>query len=168
MRKLVLTTAAGPVIHELNDNTITLGRSPENTIQLDDPSVSGRHARLELAGEDYTLIDLDSTNGIRVNGQPIKNAILRAGDRIRFGKLEACFECETGAAQPPLPVVANLEAKPAENSARPADFGNASPFPRRSAQRDAVRTILLAAAALAFLAFLASMFALAQMQPPVL
>jgi hypothetical protein len=53
-------------------------------------------------------------------------------------------------------------------SARPADFANASPFPRRKEQRDPVRTAIYAAVGIAVLAFLGSMIALALMQPPVL
>ncbi len=168
MRKLTITTGSGPVTHELAEDVITLGRSPENMIHLDDPSVSGRHAQLELVGEDYQLKDLNSTNGTRVGGQPITSVILKPGDRVRFGKVEARFESESGTAAQPLPALAGEEAKPAEVSARPADFANASPFPRRSAKRDSVRTAIFAAAALAVLAFLASMIALLTMQPPSL
>ena len=167
MRKLMITTGTGTVTHELTDDAITLGRSPENLIQIDDPSVSGRHARFELVGEDYHLKDLESTNGTRVNGQPIQSILLRQGDRIRFGKVESRFEDESGTAAQPLPVLPAIDAKPADVSARPADFANASPFQRRKAQSDPVRTAIYAAAAIALLAFLASMLALVQMQPPV-
>ncbi len=168
MRKLTLTTASGAFAHELAENAITLGRSPENMIQIDDSSVSGRHARFDLVGDDYHLKDLESTNGTRVNGQPIQSILLRAGDRIRFGKVEACFECESGTAPQPLPVLPAHEAKPAQASLRPPDFANASPFPRRETQSDPTRTAIYIAIGLAALAFLASMFALARMQPPTL
>ncbi len=167
MRKLMVTTGAGTVAHELAEDAITIGRSPENLIQIDDPSVSGKHARLEMVGEDYHLKDLESTNGTRVNGQPIQSILLRAGDRIRFGKVESCFECESGTVAQPVPVLPASDAKPAEVSARPADFANASPFQRRRAQADPVRTAIFAAAAIAILAFLGTMFALGLMQPPV-
>lgn len=167
MRKLMITTASGTVTHELAEDVITVGRSPENAIQIDDPSVSGRHARLEMVDGEYHLKDLESTNGTRVNGQPIQSILLRQGDRIRVGKVEACFECESGTAAQPVPVLPATDAKPAEVSARPADFANASPFPRRRAQADPVRTAVFAVAALAIVAFLGSMIALGLMQPPV-
>jgi pSer/pThr/pTyr-binding forkhead associated (FHA) protein len=166
MVKLTVTAPGGNVAHELTEASITLGRSPENLIVIDDPSVSSRHAQLQLAGEDYQLKDLDSTNGTRVNGQVITTVTLRGGDRIRFGKVEACFECEQASAAQPLPVLAEVEAKVAEVSARPADFANASPFPGRKSQRDPMRLAIFAAVAVAFLAFLGSMVALLQMQPP--
>ncbi len=167
MRKLMITSANGTIAHELADESLTLGRALENGIQLDDPSVSSRHAQLQLVGEEYQLQDLGSTNGTRVNGKAITSAtILRPGDRIRFGKVEACFECPNPASAQPLPASVEVEAKPAEVSERPADFANASPFPNRKTQNDRTQTALFAAAAVAILAFIASMLALAQMRPP--
>jgi len=92
---------------------------PENSIQLDEPSVSGRHAELALIAENVYLKDLGSTNGTLVNDRSVTDAQLRAGDRIRFGKVEACFECEVASAAQPLPRLAETEAHPAESSARP-------------------------------------------------
>ena len=129
-------------------------------MQLEDPSVSGRHAQLEQVGEDCHLTDLNSTNGTRVNGELITTVTLRVGDRIRFGKVEACYECEVPAEAQPLPALQQVEARPAEVSARPVDFANASPFPRRRSEKDPVRLAAFAAAGLALLAFIASMLAL--------
>jgi pSer/pThr/pTyr-binding forkhead associated (FHA) protein len=169
MSKLVLGPgSANASTHELSGELITIGRAPENTIYIDDPSVSGRHAQLHQVGETFHLQDLDSTNGTRVNGQVITSVALRAGDRIQFGKVEACFECDVSeAALPPATALQHVEARPAEVSARPADFANASPFPKRTHEKDPVRAAMFAAAALAILAFIASMLSLAQMRPPV-
>src|SRR4029077_14556079 len=107
------------------------GRSPENSIRLDDTSVSGRHAQVVLVAKNCYLKDLGSTNGTIVNGQPVTEVQLRAGDRIRFGKTEASFEREVARARQPLPRLQETEARPAESSTRPADFANASPFQSR-------------------------------------
>ena len=167
MARLVVTTPSGGVPHELTEPLITIGRAPENTMQFDDPSVSGRHAQLEQVGEDWRLTDLDSTNGTRVNGELISSVTLRVGDRIRFGKLEACYECEVPEEAQPLPALQEVEARPAQVSARPVDFANASPFPRRRTEKDPVRLAAFVAAGLALLAFVASMLALAQMRAPL-
>ncbi len=166
----MISGEGGPVAHELTDELITIGRSPENAIQLHDPSVSGRHAQLQLTGDTYELRDVGSTNGTRVNGETITAVLLRAGDQIRFGGLEAYFDCEIAGDAPPPPAPAPVEAAalPAEVSARPADFGNASPFPKRSKEKDPTRLAVYAAAGLAIAAFIASMLALAQMQAPPL
>ncbi|MBA3273710.1 MAG: hypothetical protein H0T11_07540, partial [Chthoniobacterales bacterium] len=79
----------------------------------------------------------------------------------------ACFECESSERAQPLPLVEEVEARPAEVSARPADFANASPFPKRQSQRDPLRPMIYAAAGVAILAFVASMLSLAQMHSPV-
>lgn len=172
MSKLILSPSGPePIAHELSAELITIGRAPENAIHIDDPSVSGRHAQLHLVGETFHLQDLDSTNGTRVNGEAITSVALRVGDRIQFGKVEACFECdvlEDAAAAPPPPTLAAVDARPAELSAVPADFANASPFPRRKTERDPVRTALFAISVLALVAFIGSLLALAQMQPPAI
>lgn len=167
MPKLTIRAETGEATaHDLVEETYTIGRAPENAIRLEDNSVSGRHAELVLVAENCYLKDLGSTNGTLVNGQPVTETQLRAGDRIRFGKVEACFECEVVSASQPLPVLSETEARPAESSARPADFANASPFQRRKAKQDPARTAVFAAAALALLAFLASMIALVLMRAP--
>src|SRR6266571_8319277 len=101
MPKLILTTEAqGKVAYEFAERSITIGRAPDNTIVIDDPSVSNRHAQLELSGKTYRLKDLESTNGTRVNGIPIMETVLRFDDRIRFGGVEARFEPDTRGSQP--------------------------------------------------------------------
>ena len=169
MPKLTIRSETGESIsHDLVDETYTIGRSPENTIRLEDGSVSGRHAELLLVAENCFLKDLDSTNGTIVNGHAVTDVQLRAGDRIRFGKVEACFECDVAPGAQPLPHPEEVEARPAELSARPADFANASPFPSRKKTKDPARTAILAAVALAVVAFLASVIALFLMRPPPL
>jgi pSer/pThr/pTyr-binding forkhead associated (FHA) protein len=166
--KLILSpTSPTPIAHELTEELVTIGRGPDNLIQIDDPSVSGRHAQINCVGDIFHLQDLSSTNGTRVNDRTLTSvAVLHAGDRVRFGKVEARFECENPSHAQPLPVLTEVEAKPAEVSARPVDFSNASPFSRRKLRRDPVQTAIFVAAGLAVLAFLGSMIALMQMQPP--
>jgi pSer/pThr/pTyr-binding forkhead associated (FHA) protein len=167
MPRLTIRSETGEsVSHDLVEETCTIGRSPENSIRLDDTSVSGRHAEIAMMAETCHLKDLGSTNGTLVNGQPATQVQLRAGDRIRFGKVEACFEYEVASAAQPLPRLEEAEARPAESSARPADFANASPFQSRKVKRDPARTAVFAAAAVAFLAFLVSLIALVLMKPP--
>ena len=168
MPKLIVTTEAqGKIAYEFTEDLVTIGRSPDSMIVIEDPSVSGRHAQLELSGDVYRLKDLESTNGTRVNGVPITNTVLRFDDRIRFGGIDARFEPDTRGSEP-LPTYEQIEAKAAETSAAPVDFENASPFPRRSKERDPSRTALLAATAVAVLAFIASMVAVLTMHAPVM
>jgi pSer/pThr/pTyr-binding forkhead associated (FHA) protein len=167
MAKLTVRSETGETVsHELVEETYTIGRSPENSIRLDDTSVSGRHAEIAMMAETCYLKDLGSTNGTLVNGKPATQVQLRAGDRIRFGKVEAYFEYEAASAAQPLPRLGEPETRPAESSERPADFANTSPFQSRKVRKDPARTAVFAAAALAFLAFVVSLIALVLMKPP--
>jgi len=168
MPKLIITTESqGKVAYEFSEDLITIGRAPDCMIVIDDPSVSGHHAQMEVAGETYRLKDLESTNGTRVNGIPITETVLRFDDRIRFGGIEARFEPDIRGSQP-LPPVEQIEAKGAQTSVAPVDFENASPFPRRSKDRDPMRTAILIAAGAALLVFVGSMITVLAMHAPVM
>jgi len=74
-----------------------LGRSREADIQVDDPNVSRRHAELRPSGASWTVRDLGSTNGVKVNGRRIQGAqSLRGGDTITLGTSDVLFELERG------------------------------------------------------------------------
>jgi hypothetical protein len=70
-----------------------IGRSRDCEIALDDAGVSRRHAQLRPQGAGWTIEDLGSTNGVLVNGVPIRGAQpLSAGDRVELGSTEIVFE----------------------------------------------------------------------------
>jgi pSer/pThr/pTyr-binding forkhead associated (FHA) protein len=73
---------------------LLLGRSRECEIQLADPNVSRRHAELRQEGATYWIVDLDSTNGIEVNGKRVKRAKLADGDTITLGSTDIRFSRE--------------------------------------------------------------------------
>lgn len=65
---------------------ITIGRKEDNTFMLDDPYVSGRHARIYAKSGDYIIEDLGSTNGTLVNNDEIQGKkYLETGDIIKIG-----------------------------------------------------------------------------------
>jgi pSer/pThr/pTyr-binding forkhead associated (FHA) protein len=65
----------------------TVGRALDNDIVLDSGDVSRHHARFEYANEEMRLLDLQSTNGTRVNGKRIQTHPVRPGDEVTFGTL---------------------------------------------------------------------------------
>jgi hypothetical protein len=73
---------------------VLLGRSRECDIQVEDPNVSRRHAELRQEGAAYWIVDLDSTNGIEVNGRRIKRAKLDSGDIVTVGSTDITFTTE--------------------------------------------------------------------------
>lgn len=61
-----------------------VGRHAEADIRIDAPAFADRHARLELIGEQVVLRDLGSAEGSQVNGEPVRDALLSAGDQVVF------------------------------------------------------------------------------------
>lgn len=66
--------------------SLTIGRFDDNNIVLDDPSVSGYHARIDKRGVDFILTDLQSTNGTTLNDTHIVSHKLTHGDRVMIGE----------------------------------------------------------------------------------
>ena len=73
---------------------VVLGRSRECDIQIEDSNVSRRHAELRQEGTAYWIVDLDSTNGIEVNGRSVKRAKLEPGDSFTVGETVVTFSTE--------------------------------------------------------------------------
>jgi hypothetical protein len=73
----------------ISESVITIGRAPGNDLILDVSDVSRHHARLERDGGELRVVDLGSTNGTRVNGEPVRVARLRPGDEVSFGTIRA-------------------------------------------------------------------------------
>lgn len=71
----------------LDRRLITVGRSLENNIVLEDERVSRHHAQLRMIGNQFYILDLGSTNGTLVNGRRVREQIIGEGDEISFGGL---------------------------------------------------------------------------------
>ena len=85
--KLILSMD-GVVLKEyaLNKERMTIGRKSHNDIVIDNLAVSGEHAAIVTILNDSFLEDLDSTNGVAVNGEQIKKHFLQNNDVIEIGK----------------------------------------------------------------------------------
>lgn len=73
---------------DLSADEITVGRSPRNTVQLDDTAASRRHCRLDRKGADWMLVDLGSSNGTLLNDSRLdenEQRPIAGGDVIRIG-----------------------------------------------------------------------------------
>lgn len=76
---------------------VVVGRSREADLVLSDPNVSRRHAELrQRASGDWEIVDLGSTNGIKVNGRRATSAPLVEGDRVTLGVTTIGFHLENG------------------------------------------------------------------------
>jgi adenylate cyclase len=75
-----------PRVTDLRAET-SVGRTEGNDVILNHPSVSRKHARFEARGDKWWIIDLKSTNGVKVNGTLIAEAQIGAGDKIHIGSV---------------------------------------------------------------------------------
>jgi pSer/pThr/pTyr-binding forkhead associated (FHA) protein len=73
------------------DGPLTIGRSLEADITLEDGAVSRQNSRIEADGDKWFVVDLKSRNGTRVNGEPIERHELKEGDRIAVGHTKIQF-----------------------------------------------------------------------------
>src|SRR5258706_8696692 len=92
MARLILATAEGQQAIELRPIN-SLGRHPNNTIQLLDKIVSKEHCILEQRDGQFILRDLGSLNGTYINGERVRGEqVLRHGDEIAFGSTRARYD----------------------------------------------------------------------------
>ncbi len=70
----------------LSGGVVTIGRQPDNLLRIDNPLVSGHHARILWQNNEYILEDNESFNGTYVNNRSIARAVLKDGDVIVIGK----------------------------------------------------------------------------------
>ena len=78
----------------LDGSRMVLGRSQEADIVINDANISRRHAELRNDGDGWTIVDLGSTNGLKVNRRRVGQARLRHGDRLTLGVTDLDFELE--------------------------------------------------------------------------
>lgn len=116
-------------VYEIEQAAI-LGRLDTNDIPVRDAKASREHAKIFKQGEQYAIVDLNSSNGTFVNGQKITKRVLKNGDQIEIGTVCLVFEMPPEQKQAParksledFDVAKKGEAKPAAPAAgTPADI----------------------------------------------
>ena len=78
----------------LAQGTVTIGRLPDNLIQVDNLAVSGHHAKIYWETDHYVLEDNNSLNGTYLNNQRASKSVLKDGDNILIGKHTVVFKDE--------------------------------------------------------------------------
>ncbi len=72
---------------------VTIGRSADNTIHVDDAAASSKHCMVTMQGDEFAVVDNNSTNGTYLNGQKVEGSeILNAKDVIKLGEVELMFD----------------------------------------------------------------------------
>lgn len=111
MPKLIMTLD-GAVIreYEIDKDSISIGRKHGNDIQLNDLTVSGRHALLTMMGDNAYIDDLGSTNGTLLNGARVAKSMLRHSDVIQVGNYQfTYFSDEDAEYEPTMFLRAEIE-----------------------------------------------------------
>ncbi|NQU38384.1 MAG: FHA domain-containing protein [Lentisphaerae bacterium] len=88
--------------HPVAEPFTTIGRAADNLVQLTDREVSKHHAVIRRDGEGWQIEDLESRNGVVLNGTRTPKAAIVSGDRIEIGPYTFAFEAV--APQTPFPV----------------------------------------------------------------
>ena len=92
IKLVVISKNAAVAPLELGEGWATVGRADGNTLQIVEPSISGRHCEVRQRGEELLVRDLLSTNGTFIGGQKISEAVLTAGQTLRLGDVELRLE----------------------------------------------------------------------------
>lgn len=88
-------------VHPLLDEVISIGRTDDNIIVINNGSVSSHHARIRRSSEGFTIEDLKSRNGTFVNSDKVdKPRVLADGDLVRIGKVLMTFNVATESVTP--------------------------------------------------------------------
>ena len=88
LSEATLSIVKGPQVgnvFRLSADSLTIGRSPQCDIFLNDMTVSRMHATLRRTPAGYEIVDADSFNGLWVNNLNVKDAVLKDGDVVQIG-----------------------------------------------------------------------------------
>ncbi len=80
-----------PRVTDLNA-ALSIGRTEGNDLILNHPSVSRKHAKIESRNDSWWIIDLKSTNGVKINGTLVTEAQVASGDKIHIGSVQIEFK----------------------------------------------------------------------------
>ena len=113
MAKLVLKFEQA-VLKEfaLSQGVVTIGRLPDNAVQVDNLAVSGHHARIYWDVDHYAIEDNNSLNGTFLNSRRVTKMALKHGDEVLIGKHTIVFKDEAGEEAPAKPIEKAVPAVP--------------------------------------------------------
>ncbi len=97
--RLMIGRGSDSIMFAISGKFLRVGRGLDNDVVIPDSSVSRHHAEIEIQDHSVVLRDLNSSNGTYVDGARVKEALLRARERILFGSVHAEFRSEPAGAQ---------------------------------------------------------------------
>ncbi len=125
IRLIVISTSFAGQRFPMKKDKVTIGRTDDNDICIDHVSVSRAHAELSFQDGTFQIKDLNSANGVRVNGEDFERCDLRLGDivelghvRIRFASASESNQVELHFPDDPNVMIAAVAANEAQQSSR--------------------------------------------------
>lgn len=88
---LVQESGAEPREFDLVDAEVHIGRELDNALRIPDPSISRHHCVIRQTGTGYEIQDLQSSNGVLLNGNRVQSSPLKHGDRVTLGQIQITF-----------------------------------------------------------------------------
>lgn len=165
MAKLKIYLPSGKeIIHDLPEQTTTIGRLAENALQIEDDSVSSSHAEVFAEDDRFFVRDLGSTNGTFLNGEKIEKSLLHEGDELRFGSVLTRFGISEAPAEKAPVESSDLPTRESTVSHRPDNFVSSSPIKRETNGKDSGKAVLALTALVSLLAFGAAVYKIIQIQ----
>lgn len=132
-------------VHQIEGDVVTIGRGATNTIPIEDAKASKEHCRIERDGDRWKVVDLESKNGTRVNGEYCNKAWLKHGDTILIGTAEIRFGVEgkqrAAAAGKRRPAVA-APVRARDRAAAEYDEESEGPPPSRYGRDDSTEKLI--------------------------
>ncbi|MCB1743798.1 MAG: FHA domain-containing protein [Gammaproteobacteria bacterium] len=126
-----LSKLKGPTGAEirLHDSDVLVGRTEDNDAVVKGEGVSRKHARIAVENGAWAIIDLESTNGVRVNGSRITRQVLKNGDSVTLGRVVYTYEVLDPPDSADVPVPPPEFERTVVMGTRPVMADNGTPSP---------------------------------------
>ena len=148
---------------ELKIEQNTVGRTPDNTIEIPDGSVSSHHGEFLVRGSEVVFRDLGSTNGSYVGSQQITEVTLKPGMVLRLGNIDMRFETADAvpkaASKPPANtsvIPAGINKEQLSGGARSSNF-NTTEFKKKSNKSTVLFLVIVGVIAIVLIGILLSL-----------
>ena len=143
---MVLSEKFRGTIFELKEDSVSAGRNEQRDICIKDPSLSSYHCDfIRLEDGSYMLRDNNSTNGTRVNNEPVTEVVLKNSDIIQLGSVEILYDSNDHASSGTISRTHTIDLDSTElNMAGVRELSNLSPFAQaQRAKQKKVNTLIL-------------------------
>jgi hypothetical protein len=120
--KLIVSEGGRERVHELLDDITVVGRGERADLRLKDQKAAALHCEIRRTPGGFKLVDLETRDGTRVNGEHVNARLLEHGDTIAVGGVEITYLGDSPTAKPAPAPAAGLREVPRDESGKPKGF----------------------------------------------